>query len=114
MSTQIVYLLDDAQRLDPGMTGSLKRSHTMDNLPDQSVNVRDLREHLADYLGRVRDGATLVVMSHGQPVARLVPVEPKAPRARLYGAMKDRIWIASDFDEADPDTIAAVEADLDA
>jgi prevent-host-death family protein len=83
----------------------------MDTASDPSVNVRELREHLADYLSRVRAGETLVVMSHGQPVARLVPVEQKVPRARLYGTMKDEIWIAPNFDEDDPDTIAAAEAD---
>jgi len=84
----------------------------MDTTTDHAVNVRELREHLADYLGRVRSGETLLVVSHGQPIARLVPVEPKTPRARLYGTMKDRIWIAPDFDDEDPDTIAAAEADL--
>jgi prevent-host-death family protein len=84
----------------------------MGTVTDQSVNVRELREHLADYLGRVRAGETLVVISHGQPVARLVPVEPKTPRARLYGTMKDQIWIAPDFDDDDPDTIAAADAGL--
>jgi prevent-host-death family protein len=84
----------------------------MDEASDVSVNVRELREHLADYLGRVRAGETLVVVSYGQPVARLVPIEPKMPRAKVFGAMKGRIWFAPDFDEDDPDTIAAAEADL--
>jgi prevent-host-death family protein len=84
----------------------------VDDTGGQSVNVRELREHLADYLGRVRSGETLLVISHGQPVARLVPVEPKLPRAHLYGTMKDRIWFAPDFDDDDADTIAAAEADL--
>jgi prevent-host-death family protein len=64
---------------------------------DQPVNVRELREHLADYLGRVRAGETLVVVARGQPVARLVPMEPKIPRARIYGAMKGQILFAPDF-----------------
>jgi prevent-host-death family protein len=79
----------------------------------QSVNVRELREHLADYLGRVRAGETVLVMSHGQAIARLVPVAPKTPRAQIYGAMKDQIVIAPDFDDDDPATIAAAEAGLD-
>ena len=78
-----------------------------------SVNVRELRQHLADYLGRVRDGETLVVVAHGQPVARLVPVEQKTPRVQVYGALTGRIWFAPDFDDDDPDTTAAAEADLD-
>jgi prevent-host-death family protein len=85
----------------------------MNTATDQPVNVRDLREHLADYLNRVRSGATVLVMSHGQPVARLVPIEPKLSRARLYGALKGQIWIAPDFDADDPDTIAAAEASLE-
>ena len=85
----------------------------MDTPPAQSVSVRELREHLADCLGRVRAGETLPVLSHGQPIARLVPVEGKQPRARLYGAMKEQIWISPDFDEADPDTIGAAEEYLD-
>jgi len=85
----------------------------MDTAATHSVNVRELREHLADYLGRVRAGETLVVLSHGEAVARLVPVEPKMPRAGLYGALKGRIWISPDFDDEDPDAIAAAEAGLD-
>ncbi|MFZ4519381.1 MAG: type II toxin-antitoxin system Phd/YefM family antitoxin [Microthrixaceae bacterium] len=37
------------------------------------VGVRDLKAHLSEYLGRVRDGETLVVTDRGRPVARLVP-----------------------------------------
>ena len=84
----------------------------MDTPADNSVNVRDLRQRLAEYLGRVRAGETLLVVSHGQPVARLVPIAAKLPRARIYGVMKDQIWTAPDCDDDDPDTIAAAEADL--
>jgi prevent-host-death family protein len=97
LSTQIVYQADM-------VTASV---------PHLSVNVRELRQHLADYLGRVKDGETLIVVAHGQPVARLMPVEQNMPRAEIYGALKGRIWIAPDFDDDDPDTIAAAEADLD-
>jgi prevent-host-death family protein len=81
--------------------------------PHETVNVRELRQHLADYLGRVRAGETLIVVAHGQPVARLVPVAPKTPRARVYGVLKGQIWIAPDFGQDDPDTVAAAEAGLD-
>ena len=85
----------------------------MDTPTDLAVNVRELRDHLADYLGRVREGETVLVMSHGRPVARLVPVEQKTPRAHLYGSMRDQIWFSPDFDKDDADTIAAADADLD-
>jgi len=42
----------------------------------QTVSVRELRDHLSEYLRAVETGATLVVTSHNRPVARLVAAEP--------------------------------------
>lgn len=39
------------------------------------VGIRELRDHLSRYLGRVREGQELVVTDRGRPVARLVPTE---------------------------------------
>lgn len=88
----------------------------MDIASDPVVTIADLRNHLAEYLGRAQAGETIVVTADGQPVARLLPPEPKVeklPRAALYGRYKGRGWIAPDFDEDDPDTVAAAEAGLD-
>lgn len=41
----------------------------------QTVSVRELRDHLSEYLRAVETGATLVVTSHNRPVARLVAAE---------------------------------------
>jgi prevent-host-death family protein len=38
------------------------------------VGVRELRQNLSVYLDRVKDGETLEVTEHGQPVARLTPL----------------------------------------
>ncbi len=40
--------------------------------PEQ-VGVRELRQNLSVYLARVKEGETLEVTEHGQPVARLGP-----------------------------------------
>jgi prevent-host-death family protein len=40
------------------------------------VGVRELRQNLSVYLDRVKDGETLVVTEHGEPVARLGPPPP--------------------------------------
>ncbi|MGH9294200.1 MAG: type II toxin-antitoxin system Phd/YefM family antitoxin [Acidimicrobiales bacterium] len=38
------------------------------------VGIRELRNHLSDYLDRVRDGAEIVVTERGTAVARVVPI----------------------------------------
>lgn len=42
------------------------------------VGVRELRQNLSVYLGRVKAGETLEVTEHGQPVAQLRP-RPSEP-----------------------------------
>lgn len=37
------------------------------------VGIRDLRNGLSKYLKRVRQGETITVTEHGEPVARLIP-----------------------------------------
>ena len=41
----------------------------------QTVSVRELREHLADYLHAAQNGETITVTSHKKPVARIVSPE---------------------------------------
>jgi prevent-host-death family protein len=40
------------------------------------VGVRELRQNLSVYLARVKEGETLEVTEHGQPVAELRPRQP--------------------------------------
>lgn len=45
------------------------------------ASVRELKDHLSDYLRRVQNGEEIVVTSHNRPVAKLVPVpESEAKR----------------------------------
>lgn len=39
------------------------------------VGIRELRLNLSRYVARVREGAEVIVTDHGQPVARLGPVD---------------------------------------
>lgn len=39
----------------------------------RTVSVRELRDHLSEYLHTVEAGETLIVTSRRQPVARIVP-----------------------------------------
>jgi len=43
----------------------------------ERVGVRELRQNLSVYLRRVKEGETLEVTEHGQPVALLTPVRVK-------------------------------------
>ena len=42
------------------------------------VSVRDLKDHLSEYLRRARAGEEIVVTSHGKPVGRLVGPYPSS------------------------------------
>jgi prevent-host-death family protein len=50
------------------------------------VAVTDLRAHLSDWLGRVRDGQEIVVTDRGIPVARVVGLGSTAMLERLTDA----------------------------
>lgn len=40
-----------------------------------TVGVRELRDHLSDYLRRVREGEQLVITDRGKPIGELGPAE---------------------------------------
>ena len=39
------------------------------------VSIRNLKSRLSEYLRQVRQGKTIIIIDHGQPVGRLVPAE---------------------------------------
>jgi len=47
------------------------------------TSIRDLKDHLSQYLRRVQRGEEIVVTSHNRPVARLVPASGEEAEARL-------------------------------
>jgi prevent-host-death family protein len=74
-----------------------------------TVNVRQLRDNLANYLSQVGQGDEVTITSHGKPIARIIPVFAKKPRTALFGGMRDQITMASDFDETPDDLIDSME-----
>lgn len=48
-----------------------------------SVGVRELKASLSGYLRRVREGESLTVTDHGEPVARIIPAGMPAGLERL-------------------------------
>ncbi|MBI2313462.1 MAG: type II toxin-antitoxin system Phd/YefM family antitoxin [Betaproteobacteria bacterium] len=48
------------------------------------VNVTELRQHLPDYLERVKKGEEVQITVHGKVVARLIPEAEQAEAARKW------------------------------
>jgi len=47
------------------------------------TSIRDLKDHLSNYLRRVQRGEEIIVTSHRRPVVKLVPVADDQEEARL-------------------------------
>jgi antitoxin (DNA-binding transcriptional repressor) of toxin-antitoxin stability system len=74
------------------------------------VNFREFRNNLSGYLRQVRLGASFVVTSRGVEVARIEPpVQKPHQKLELIGMFKDRLRMASDFDETPDELIAVME-----
>lgn len=48
-----------------------------------NVGIKELRDKLSRHLADVRRGRTVTVTDHGQPIARIVPVEAPTALERL-------------------------------
>ena len=68
---------------------------------DEIVSVHAAKTHLSQLLARVEAGEVIVVARRRTPVAKLVPIAPKAKRE--FGAMRGKIKIGPEFFEPLPD-----------
>jgi len=68
------------------------------------TNIHDAKTHLSRYVEMAFAGEEVIICKSGKPMAKLVPykegLEPRVP-----GRLKDKIWIAPDFDEIPKDII---------
>jgi prevent-host-death family protein len=71
-----------------------------------TVNVHQAKTQLSRLLANAMAGQEVIIARDGRPVARLVPVH-KPPARRKPGALKGRIRIAADFDNALPANVRA-------
>ena len=56
-----------------------------------TIGIRDLKAHLSSYLEKVQKGHTIIITSHGKPIAQLNPTrEELMDRVKI---MQDRIII---------------------
>lgn len=70
----------------------------------KTVNVHEAKTQLSRLLARVAAGEEVVISRAGKPIARLVPVGPRAD-ARVPGRYAGKGTIAQDFDAPLPDEV---------
>jgi prevent-host-death family protein len=66
------------------------------------VNVHEAKTHLSSLLKRVEAGEEITISRAGTPVAKLIAAGPQGKK-RPLGMLRDKIWIADDFDAPDPE-----------
>lgn len=69
------------------------------------VSVRELRDHLSEYLRRVEAGEVFIVTSHGRAVARLgttTGMESPEPEEMALPRLLGRSWVSPARDDAAP------------
>jgi prevent-host-death family protein len=67
------------------------------------VGVHEAKTTLSDLLRRVSEGEEVVITRSGEPVARLVPVQRRAPRT--LGRDAGLFEVPTDFDEPLPEDV---------
>ena len=60
-----------------------------------SVAVRELKDHLSEYLSRASAGEEVVVTSHGKPIARLAPFMEDDSEDAVIERLRSQPWVRS-------------------
>lgn len=72
----------------------------------KTINIQDSPPSLRELLSLVEDGAEVILVANGKPLARLVPVAAhvEPPRsARIFNLHPGAMVASDDFDEPLPD-----------
>ncbi len=67
----------------------------------KTVNVHEAKTQLSRLLERAHAGEEIIIAKSGEPYARLVPLESRAPQ-RLAGTLKEVVAFSDDFFEPLP------------
>ena len=74
----------------------------------QTVNIYEAKTHLSALVEKAAGGEEIVIAKAGKPIARLVPLEQRAPASREFGQnLLGITYIAPDFDAPLPEEIIA-------
>lgn len=76
------------------------------------INIHDAKTHFSKYVDEVVLGNEVIIGKHGKPVAKLVPFSPVQNISRKPGILKNKLWVADDFDEMPDEIIASLDEDI--
>ena len=62
------------------------------------VNIHEAKTHLSRLVERAAAGEEIIIGKAGRPMARLVAYSAQR-QPRQPGALKQKLWVAKDFDE---------------
>jgi len=58
-----------------------------------NVAVRELKDHLSEYLNRASAGEDVIVTSHGKPIARLAPLKQCDDEVSVIERLRRNAWV---------------------
>jgi prevent-host-death family protein len=67
------------------------------------VGMHEAKSQLSRLVDLAEGGEEVIIQRSGRPVARLVALQRRRPVSEAYGALRDEIELADDFDELPPD-----------
>ena len=76
----------------------------------RTINIHEAKTHLSRLVEDAGKGEEIVIAKAGKPVARLVALAPAERRVPKLGTMRDKIWVADDWDS--PETNEAIWAEF--
>jgi prevent-host-death family protein len=69
------------------------------------VGMHEAKSQLSRLVELAESGEEVVIQRSGRPVVRLVAVQRRRPVAEAFGALRDEIKLADDFDELPADFV---------
>ena len=72
----------------------------------RTINIHQAKTHLSRLVEDAANGEEIVIAKAGKAVARLVSLPTPERRVPKLGTMRDKIWVADDWDS--PETNEAI------
>ena len=70
------------------------------------VGIRELKEHLSEYVAKVKRGQSIVITEHGKPVGRIIPegqsLEERIEALRQAGVI---LWDGRKLEDIEPPAV---------
>jgi prevent-host-death family protein len=69
----------------------------MSSEPAEQFNIHEAKTHLSRIIERVERGEEITISRAGTPVAKIIPLAPRRPRAGR-GSLRGKLILANDWD----------------